>query len=236
MTELLYLYSDSLQAESEVIECDSLSVVLDKTIFYAQGGGQPADKGVIVCGESSFAVEDVQKKDGSVVHIGHFEKGIFSSGDVVKLIIDSDRRLLNSRLHWAGHLIDTAIVNLGLQLVPGKGYHYPEGAYVEYLGSVEENQRVQTCKQLEDECNRLIEKGNEVHIAEIDFEDVGRFILNTPDYIKPGVKVRVVTVAGKYGCPCGGTHVKNISEIKSMSITKIKSAGSGKIRVSYSVE
>ncbi|GJN37647.1 hypothetical protein PR202_gb26624 [Eleusine coracana subsp. coracana] len=79
------------------------AVVLDATVFHPQGGGQPADKGIISAGGARFLVEDVRTKDGVVYHYGRFEgseEGCgheFNQGEKVSLEVDEERRSLNSR-------------------------------------------------------------------------------------------------------------------------------------------
>lgn len=68
-------------------------------------------------------------------HFGHIQNGSLQAGDEVLLSIDADLRTLNARNHSAGHLLDNALTIAGITtLSPTKGYHFPEGCYVEYTG------------------------------------------------------------------------------------------------------
>jgi Ser-tRNA(Ala) deacylase AlaX len=99
-------------------------------------GGQPADTGTISSpdGSSKFEVVHVQKPKGSshIEHIGSYSsESHFREGDEVSVEIDSERRMLNARVHSAGHLLDSALYLLGMtDLEPSKGYHFPDGPYV----------------------------------------------------------------------------------------------------------
>lgn len=80
----------------------------------------------------------------------------FRIGELVTLEVDSKRRILNSRLHSAGHLIDKMCSNL-LGWTPSKGYHFPQGSYVEYTGSLEDLDKESLKKDLESVCNNFIQ-------------------------------------------------------------------------------
>ena len=138
MTELLYLQNPNLfEIEAKILNIieteNGTAIILDKTIFYVQGGGQPSDTGFITTTTNSFEVTKViYNLDGEVYHLGHFTNGDFKIGDLAILKVDQSKRQLHSKIHSAGHLIDLAIKNLGLDWLPIKGFHYPEGSYVEY--------------------------------------------------------------------------------------------------------
>lgn len=210
------------------------AVVLDQTYFYPQGGGQPADWGRIESAVGCFGVKDVRKDSGVIYHIGEFSRDSFGVDEVVQLLVESERRLLNSRLHSAGHLLDVALETVGYALEPTKGFHFPNGAYVEYAGDIPLEKRDEVRAAAEAEANRLIQIGGEVKIQSIPLDQVKNFSHFVPEYLSPEEPVRMVTVSGQWGCPCGGTHVKNISELGRMTVTKIKNKD-GKLRVSYDV-
>lgn len=114
-TKLVYMEDmQLLEAEAYVdaIEQkdDKTIVYLDKTIFYPQGGGQPYDTGTMTAGNITFVVEEVRYNEGSVQHIGHFEGGKFMTDETVVCHLDTGRRVLNTRLHSAGHEIGRAHV------------------------------------------------------------------------------------------------------------------------------
>lgn len=118
-TKLLYLENFTLfNATANVLdilqENGRTVVILDQTIFYPQGGGQPYDQGIIENHNSRFIVEEVRLVDGIVKHSGTFEQGTFSKGDLVTCVVNQERRELHSRLHLAGHVVDMAVTTLNL--------------------------------------------------------------------------------------------------------------------------
>lgn len=236
--KLLYLESfNLLECEASVLEIleedGKTFIVLDQTCFYPQGGGQPFDQGIIKSSNGKFNVLEVRFIDGIIRHIGTFEEGSFSKGEKVKCLVNKDRRVLSSRLHSAGHVVDMAVTDLNLNWIPIKGYHFPDGPYVEYEGSLEGNDTEKVKIDLGSKCNQLIAKNIETSLRFMDKEqmkDVCRFV---PDYIPEDKPARVVFFGG-FGVPCGGTHVNNLSEIKNMTIRKIKQE-SQNIKVSYDV-
>nr|KJB38609.1 hypothetical protein B456_006G263200 [Gossypium raimondii] len=150
------------------------ALILDNTIFHPQGGGQPSDTGFICVTDSNlrFCVQDVRSKDGVVFHYGVAEDSSMENeleqgkGKEVILQVDESRRRLNSRLHSAGHLLDVCMRNVGFgHLEPGKGYHFPDGPFVEYKGTVPLNELQNKQREIEIEVNALISKGGKVSIV-----------------------------------------------------------------------
>lgn len=237
-TKLLYLENFmTREREAKVLEVGEDNgktiVLLDQTIFYPQGGGQPYDKGIIESASGKFAVEEVRFLDGTVRHIGHFESGSFKKGDIATCKIEKGRRELNSRLHSAGHLVDMALSTLKPDWIPGKGYHFPDGPYVEYHGILNAQETEKLKAEIEQRANELIQKGAEVAIRFADKKEMTKLCRFVPDYIPEGKPGRVV-LFGNFGVPCGGTHVKYLSELKSMTIRKIKQDGDN-VRISYDI-
>ncbi|KAK3276252.1 hypothetical protein CYMTET_15662, partial [Cymbomonas tetramitiformis] len=144
-----------------------LAVIVDESIFYPQGGGQPADHGVLVSSSGvTFKVEDVRSNQGVIQHYGRFAEGSseFAAGDTLSLTVDGTRRVLNARLHSAGHLLDDCMGAVGYgpaHLVPTKGYHFPDAPYVEYKGKVDKAEIDNLILALNTEAARLISAGSQ---------------------------------------------------------------------------
>lgn len=237
-TKLLYLEDFSLlESETRIQEILEESgkqiIILDRTVFYPQGGGQPYDAGVIESPSAKFIVEEVRFLEGAVRHIGHFEKGEFHKGETVTLRVDKERRALHSRIHSAGHVVDMAVYALKLPWIPGKGYHFPDGPYVEYAGSFEGLDKGKLKADIEEMCSKFIQEGRETKLLFMNKEQMKSVCHFVPDYIPPDKPGRVV-MYGDFGVPCGGTHVSKLSEIGSMIIRNVK-ADHGNIRVAYDV-
>ncbi|RLM93430.1 alanine--tRNA ligase [Panicum miliaceum] len=219
-----------------------VAVVLDATVFYPQGGGQPADTGAISGAGAKFLVEDVRAKDGVVFHYGRFEgagEGCghgFKEGESVSLEVDAERRSLNSRLHSAGHLLDICVSNVGLSyLEPGKGYHFPDGPFVEYKGVIPPDQIQDKQNELEREAKRLISEGAKVLASVFPYEEAAKLCGGSlPSYISKDSTPRIVKFGEYPGGACGGTHVVDISIINSLKVTNIR-VKKGLTKVSYSI-
>ncbi len=237
-TALAYLNDATLvTATSSVLEVveqdDKVGVLLDSTIFYPQGGGQPYDQGTMECDGKIFQVHEVRFYDGEVYHYGTFDGARFEAGNQVTLKVDAARRTLHSKIHTAGHLVDVAMMNVGYDFEPTKGYHFPDSPYVEYNGVIEPEQREAAKQQLNNALAKLIASNETVQHKVVntkaELEPLCPFV---PDYIPEGKPIRVVTVAQNIGCPCGGTHVKQLSELNTITVHKIK-AKNGHTRISY---
>lgn len=214
---------------TQIIEVENgkVDVMLDQTIFHPQGGGQPSDVGTITSLEGQiFNVTAVQMKDRkTVIHSGQFEGGgsKFTVGTSVKLSIDRKTRETAARAHSAGHLIDLAVEKAGFKFVPTKGYHFPDGPYVEYEGDIPAEQREEALKNIQQALDVLLATpgGLPVTAQVVPYDDITRLCGSTPSYMPVGKPARVVSFAGSLGCPCGGTHVENSKEIGTCRVTKL---------------
>lgn len=233
MTELKYLEDTYLfEINATVIDViqhdDNVDIILDQTIFYPQGGGQPADTGIIENKNNfQFSVISVKlDENGEVHHLGNFISQPFNKNDVVKLKINQQNRIKNAKLHSAGHLIDAAILKMGVENKPTKGFHFQEGSYVEYEGVFDNSEDF--ISKLENTVNDLVKQDLIVEIKELDAQEAQKKEVWAP----AGKSARVVNFKGFPICGCGGTHVKSSAEIGTIKIKKIKSK-KGKTRVSY---
>ena len=250
-TELVY-FSDTYQTscEAKVVSCEPVEdpgddgvarfvVVLDRTVAYPAGGGQPSDTGRIVGpGGVAFVVASVAStKDGTVTHLGEFEEegaAPFNADDEVIVTVDADKRLLHARIHSAGHLLDVAMTNIGFGpdvMVPAKGLHQPDQAYVEYTGKVEGLDKDKLMADLKAEMNKLVSLGGSA-AAMMGYDEAAEACGGFPATSRDPTLRR--TTADTAGCPCGGTHVANVNEIGSVDVMR---AGKERTtRVSYTIE
>lgn len=239
-TNLLYLENNNLlNSKAKVIDIvddeGKIGLILDQTIFYPQGGGQPYDKGMIENKNGRFIVEEVRFFDGLVKHYGHFENGTIKQKENVEISIDRKRRLLNSQIHSAGHLIDMVLDNLGFKWEPSKGYHFPEGPYVEYLESLEDLDKDKLIADLENNCNKIIHGGIPVTFKFVKLTEAQQLCHFVPQNIPQDKPLRIV-LFGNWASPCGGTHVADLKEINGITIRKIKNIGEDSIRISYALK
>lgn len=237
MTELVYLSNMSLlEIDATVTSLasaeDSDMMTLDRTVFYPQGGGQPFDTGTIEGANGHLVVTEVTWRDGRVHHIGSLS-GSIDVDEKVRLRVDAERRALNTRLHSAGHLVDMAIDRIGLGWIPGKGYHFPQGPYVEYRGSLAQD-KSELIKRIESTARDILGEAHRTETRFVERDELERLCRFVPDFIPGGKPTRVV-MYGEFGVACGGTHVSELHEIGTLTIRKIKAKGDV-VRVSYAVE
>jgi Ser-tRNA(Ala) deacylase AlaX len=222
--------------EIEILEEGKSALILDQTVFYPQGGGQPCDIGVIKSENSvnTFKVEKVGFNLGWVQHIGTAE-GQFKVGDEVVLEIDETRRRFNSRLHSAGHMIDYAAEKAGVTWKPTKAFQFPEGPYVEYEGAdLLDSEKQELIKKIQKNADEIIALGIVVTTMLTTKEELSKYCSFVPDYIPEGKPVRIVIFEGFPAIPCGGTHVKNTKEIGVLKVLDIVSK-KGNIRIKYNI-
>lgn len=256
-TELLFQADTYLSSASSVrvVSCRRLAVdsqksvlILEKTIFYPQGGGQPSDTGTIVAagsGETSspkMVVTMVRTipESGQVEHEGNIEGDeLFQENSLVDLAIDSQKRLLHARIHTGGHLLDHAAQILHLPIVGTKGYHFPAGPYVEYSAATPEVDvaapaLAQMRRLLEEKTQQLIADGRAVTVEMVKPDQLPLDLKATlPAKALQSEHVRLVAVDGTPApLPCGGTHVASTREIGLLTIKKLSAKG-GVLRVSY---
>lgn len=236
MTSLKYLddtYLFELEAAVKAVKNTEKGtvIILDQTIFYPQGGGQPADQGQIVGANSIFNVQDTRlNTDGTVYHFGNFQTGEIKPGEKVLLKINKDMRIHNAKLHSAGHLIAEAVEELHIPgIKPVKGFHFPEGPYVEYEGSLENPENY--IEAIEKTANALVSKNIKIEKKELSPEEAAQKNIWAPS----GKSARIVYFQGYAQRGCGGTHLKTTGEIGTIGIRKISSK-KGRTKISYTVQ
>ncbi|KAI1392670.1 ThrRS/AlaRS common domain-containing protein [Hypoxylon trugodes] len=223
---------------------DDHVVVTEQTVFHPQGGGQPSDTGIMESADgASFDVSMVRMSavvDGEVLHFGKFKNpsSIFKPGDSITQTINSEKRLLYSRYHTAGHVLGSAVRHLLEKEVANfdelKASHFPDSASCEFQGLIERKWK----DTIQGRVDEYIDKDMPV---EIDWWDENDFKANglerlIPDRKAMGMaddeKFRVVKIVGAEVYPCGGTHVDSTQLCGKTNVKKISRA-KGVSRVSY---
>ena len=209
-------------------------VVLDKTPFYAEMGGQVADHGVIAkSGENGclFTVTDVQKnKGGKYMHYGKVTEGALKLGDTVSAQIDVPRRNAVRRAHTATHLLHKA-----LQTVLGSHVHQA-GSLVEpdYLRFDFTHFSAMTAEELSEVSrivNESILEGYSVDTKVMGIEEAKQTGATALFGEKYGDQVRVVDMGGYSVEFCGGTHLDNTAKVGVFHISSEFSVASGVRRI-----
>ena len=206
-------------------------VVLDRTPFYAEMGGQVADHGVILIGDSRFEVNNVQKdKGGKYLHYGVMSAGSVKVGDVVLASIDVERRKAIMRAHSATHLLQKALTSvLGDHVHQAGSLVEPDHLRFDFTHysamTVEEIGKVNLIVQ-----NAVLE-GYDVVIREMSIDDAkasGATALFSEKY---GDTVRVVNMGGWSVELCGGTHLDSTAKVGPFRIVSEGSVASGVRRI-----
>jgi misacylated tRNA(Ala) deacylase len=238
MTELLYYPNNEYQKEfdskaSKVKEVDGY-ICLKETLFYKEGGGQPADHGKISWNGKDAQVTDVQKKQGEVRHL--IEGKFPEPGQEVHGEIDWDRRYRHMRMHTAQHVLSWVVLNMYDASTAGNQIH-EDYSRIDFKPV---NFTEKHIEKIENGVNSLIQKELEVKKKEIARELVeervqeGRTNLDIiPDSIDP---LRVVIIGEEDLCPCGGTHVDNIKEIGRINIKNRITKGADVERLEFELE
>lgn len=235
-TELLYL-SDSqiFETHGAILEIHQDSkgfyFILDKTIFYPQGGGQASDTGSIsfTSGESA-EVYHVACVEDKVHHYVKEDPRHLKVGTLGLMSVDKERRLLNTRSHSAGHLLGHIFEQLHPQSKAVKGHHFPGECYVEFLFPKETPGQDLTI------INKAIEEviGKDLSSKTFLVEKEAIIALNLPYEIQTNKPLRVHEINDYKPIPCGGTHVKSLQQIGKIIVTKVKVKGD-RIKVSYEI-
>ena len=220
--KVVALVVEGEQAEAMMSGVEGI-IVLDKTPFYAEMGGQIGDTGVIRCGEAVFEVTDVQKnKGGKFMHTGKVIHGSFQLGDTVTASIDAERRMAIRRGHTATHLLDAALKAV-------------LGDHVHQAGSLVEPDRLRfdfthfesiTPEQLlavDTFVNDAILRGIPVVTEVLPIEEAKKKGAVAMFGEKYGDVVRVVEMGDVSMEFCGGTHLDNTAKV---GLFRIKSEGS----------
>ena len=229
--KVVALVVENEQAE-EVMPGVEAIVVLDKTPFYAEMGGQVADHGVISADGVTFQVTDVQKnKGGKYMHTGKLTQGVLKVGDTVSASIDVKRRKAVMRAHSATHLLDKALRTV-------------LGDHVHQAGSLVEEDRLrfdfthfsaltaEDLAKVSAMVNEAVLEGYDIHTDVLPIEEAkkkGAIALFGEKY---GDTVRVVDMGEGYSVEfCGGTHLDNTAKVGVFHISSEFSVASGVRRI-----
>jgi len=234
MKDPLYLKDCYLKEwKTKVVSADKKFIVLEDTAFYPNAGGQPFDTGIIKKDGKEFRVVFVGKFSGKISH--EVDQEGLKEGDEVECSVDWDRRYIHMRYHTAAHVL-SAIINHETGAMMTGNQISAEKTRIDF--SLEDFDREQI-KSFEDKANDVIKKSLEVKTLFMPRDEVlkdqslAKLAKGFPDNIKT---FRVVDIVGFDKQACGGTHLKNISEIGKITVTKIDNKGANNRRVYFVME
>jgi Ser-tRNA(Ala) deacylase AlaX len=186
-------------------------------VFHPQGGGQPSDVGIVTDLKSGATAEMTFAAKGEEAIRHYVSGGEWQAGTPVRLDVTWEPRERNARLHSAGHLLASVTETLCPGVTAQKGFHFPEGPYVEFGGEAAAlEDAVARSADLERVANDAITKGGALAFSE---RSPGR---------------REVAMPGFPAVPCGGTHVPTLDAIGAVRVRKAQ-VKKGKLRLSYDV-
>lgn len=237
MTKKLYL--ESIEAayleefSAEVIAVEDNKIVLDQTLFYPLGGGQNWDLGTLDGPNGKMNVIEVRGRDAIYHSIEDtFELDI---GDEIKGKIDFERRYAHMKMHTAQHLVSGIAYEMfdGVRTVGNQIHTDKSRIDFKPIQFTEE-----MLSDLQFTVNEKIQHGLEVTDSQMTRDEINSIMPQErtnmdllPSFIND---LRVVSIGDKEDlCPCAGTHVRNISEIKGIEFIGKKSKGKGTQRVTY---
>ena len=228
--KIIALYKDG-QAVDQLGEGEQGVVVLDRTPFYAESGGQVGDTGFLQAGAARFDVRDTTKTGGAFLHHGVVASGALVIGSPVEAKVDADVQHATSLNHSATHLLHEALRQV-------------LGEHVQQKGSLVDSQRLrfdfshfealkpEQIKQLEDIVNREVRKNTAVETELTDIETAkakGAMALFGEKY---GDTVRVLSMGGDFSVElCGGIHAKRTGDISLFKIISEGGVASGVRRI-----
>jgi misacylated tRNA(Ala) deacylase len=234
VTELLYLrdaYEQGVDAEVTAVDSDGRRVALDRTVFYATGGGQPHDTGLL----AGHAVVDVRKADDSVWHTLEGDGALPGVGEAVRGELDWARRHALMRTHSALHVLCGVIWNEWGKAVTG-GNMEPLSARMDFefdplpdgFGA-----RVEDLVNAELAADRPIEVSFLPRAEALADADLIRTKVNLiPESV---TEIRVVDIVGLDKQADGGTHVRSTGEVGRVHVVKTESKGKANKRIRIEV-
>jgi len=217
------------EIEATVVEVREQALVLDRTVFYPRGGGQPGDTGTISWEGGSAGVTDTFKRDGALLHV--CEGDLPAPGTAVHAAIDWDRRHLLMRTHTALHVLSALIWRDFDAKVTG-GNMEPGRARMDFEL---ENISVEFGREVEDRLNAALSEDHQVSVLFMSRADA----LADPDLIRTKVNlipefvdpIRVIDIGTVDRQADGGTHVASTSEVGPVRVVKTESKGKGNKRM-----
>jgi len=232
MTEALYMNDSYLKKwDAKIISVkDGKYIILDKTAFYPKGGGQPWDEGYIMKNGEQFKVVYVGKFSGDISH--EVDKPGLKEGDMVSCELDWERRYTYMRYHTASHLISNILYRRADAKITGNQIEMDKTrmdfSMVDYSPD--------KLKQFVDEANEIIKKNLPVSVDYMSRTEVlnkpelARLAMGLPGDIK---EFRIVKIGDIDEQVDGGTHVKNLTEIGEIEVTKTVNKGKNNRRMYF---
>ncbi len=227
-TEMLFYGDDPAEFDATVLKSWDDCVVLDRTSFYARGGGQEPDHGTV----AGFKVTDVSRHGSIIVH--RLQGGVPKKGQTVRCAVDSARRGAITKNHTSTHILNASSRGvLGSWVWQHSAFKDSDHARLDitHHSSLTPTQ----VRQIEDEANGIV--GQDLPVS-IEWHDRGtaeqRYGFNIyQGGVVPVKAVRIVSIGDRDVEACGGTHVRSTGDIGLIKITKTKRIQDGVVRIEF---
>jgi len=234
LTERIYstqAYEKSMNAAVIEVDREDGRVLLDRTVFYPGGGGQPFDEGELVIGDDRLDVVRVTQDSNGVWH--WLDGALPPVGTPVKGQVDWQRRYLLMRTHTAMHAMCGVVWNRFQSPVTGGNMNPGEGRLDFEIPDWDPEDR----EPIEAELNRQLELARRIEVSFLDRAEADQdpSLIRTKVSLLPAslTEVRVIDIVGLDRQADGGTHVHSTSEVGSIRITKTESKGKGFRRIRF---
>jgi alanyl-tRNA synthetase len=214
----------------EVGHDQPVTVVLDRSPFYGEAGGQVGDVGELVGKDFRFEVADTQRDGELILHIGHLRKGNLSQGANVTARVQSSRRQAIRRAHSATHLLHYALRKHLGQHAQQQGSKVDDD-WLRFDFTNLEPVGAQRLEQIETEVAAKVQAGDPVSAAILPLAEArqaGAMMLFGEKYPEP---VRMISMGDYSKELCGGTHLANTGEVEDFEILSEESVSAGVRRV-----
>lgn len=232
MTELLYLKDSYLQDfEATVVSAEGKNVILDKTAFYPESGGQLDDRGKLIriLDKKVFQVLAVQKLGPQVSH--SVDAVGLKVGDKVVGCLDWNRRYKLMRIHTATHVLAAVIHNEINALITGNQLKL-DGGHIDFSGPEVKDR----FKEFEQKTNEILARGLDVHVKFMPYKEAMKIpsIVKLAKVLPPSIpELRIVSIGDFDIQADGGTHVKNTKECGQIQITEFENKGADRKRLYF---
>ncbi len=214
--------------DARILERGPDFVILDQTLFYAEGGGQPYDTGALRWEGGEARVLKVLKDKGTIKHV---VDRMPAAADVHG-IVDWDRRYKHMRMHTSQHVMSGLVYRVFGARTAGNQIH----ADVSRVDFQPANFGPDDLRRIEDACNEVAQAGVDVRIFEEDRAVVHQKVEDRSllDLIPQSIRrLRIIQIGEADYCPCGGTHLRNTREIGQVHILEKRSKGKETDRITY---
>lgn len=232
MTELLYLDDSYLKEFSaNIVSIGGNKIELDKTAFYPRGGGQLSDTGRIIANGREYAVKNVEKNSGKVLHELDSAEGLQADMQI-NGAIDWERRYGMMRMHSAAHVLAAVIYREIGSLITGNQLGFEESRMDYNVKDFDRN----LLQGFEEKANGIVESALPIAVSYIAREEAMKIpeIFRLRDLFPKVISdFRVISIGTFDRQADGGTHVRNTQEIGKIKITRLENKGAENRRIYF---